>query len=103
MQAVPPPPQLTCPNCYSEQFEWVKLSGRGSIYTFIVVHQPGTSVFLPLVPYNIVQVTQEEAPNIRIVGNVVGTDNSKLKVGMHVKAVFDDVMPEVTMVRWEAR
>ena len=26
------PPQLTCPGCYGENFEWAKMSGRGTLY-----------------------------------------------------------------------
>lgn len=97
------PPQATCPNCHSENREWVKVSGRGSLYTYIIVHQPVLPQWREDAPYNIVQVALEEAPYIRIVGNVVGVDNSQLKVGMPVEIVFDDVTPEDTIPRWHPR
>lgn len=97
------PPGQTCPNCYGEIFEWVKLSGRGTIYSFVVAHQPTNPAFLDKVPYNIVEVEPEDAHGIHFIGDVVNTDNANLKVGMPVQAFFDDVDPEVTLVRWEPR
>ncbi len=97
------PPGQTCPNCHGEKFEWVKLSGRGVVYTFVIVHQPVNPAFRDKVPYHVVQVTPEDAPGIHITGNVVGTENSKLVVGMPVEAIFDDVTPQITLVRWQAR
>ncbi|MBI2847805.1 MAG: OB-fold domain-containing protein [Chloroflexi bacterium] len=97
------PPQGTCPKCYSEDWEWVKMSGRGTIYSFIVVWQSVLPQWRRDTPYNVVQVTPEEAPNIRITGNVIDVDHSALKIGMPVEAVFDDVTPEDTILRWRLR
>ena len=33
------PAGMFCPKCYSDKYEWVKLSGKGTIYTFGVTHQ----------------------------------------------------------------
>lgn len=97
------PPQGTCSNCYSESREWVKLSGRGTLYTYIVVTQAVLPQWREAGPYNIVQVTPEEAPAIRIHGNVVGLDNSQLRVGMPLQVFFDDVTPNDTIPRWRPR
>jgi len=28
------PPRIVCPNCFSEDLEWVELSGKGRLYAF---------------------------------------------------------------------
>ena len=97
------PPHKICTNCYSENSEWEKLSGRGTLYTYIIVTQPVLPQWREAVPYNVIQVALEEAPEIQIMGNAVGVDDSQLKVGMPLEAVFDDVTPEDTILRWKPR
>ncbi|MAF85797.1 MAG: hypothetical protein CL875_04895 [Dehalococcoidales bacterium] len=97
------PPQGTCPRCYSEDHEWIKVSGRGILYSYITVWQPVLPQWRGDVPYNIVQVTLEDAPNIKIIGNVIGVDNSRLTINMPLVAVFDDVTQEDTILRWQPR
>jgi uncharacterized OB-fold protein len=97
------PPQLTCANCQGEDHEWVELSGRGTLYTYIIVHQPVLAQWRDSGPYNIIQVALEEAPEIRMTSNAVEVDNSQLKVEMPLEVVFDDVTAEDTIPRWRPR
>ena len=48
------PPSILCPSCLAEGGEWVPLSGRGRIYSFIVVHRPQHPAFFEDAPYNTV-------------------------------------------------
>ena len=97
------PPQGTCPKCYSERVEWVRVSGRGTVYTYIVVYHPVVPQWQESAPYNVAQVAPEEAPHIRIYGNVINIDDEDIRVGMPVEIVFDDVTPENTIPRWQPR
>jgi len=94
------PPTSICSECGSESFGWRKMSGRGTLYSYVIVHQTALPNWRQSVPYNIVQVALDEAPEIRLCGNVVDFDDSKLKVGLPLVAVFDDVTPEDTIIRW---
>jgi len=89
------PPSVLCPRCLAEGGEWIRLSGRGRIYSFIVV------AFFEDVPYNVVIVELEEG--IRLHSNVVGCANAELRVGMPVEVVFDKVSDEVTLPRFRPR
>ena len=97
------PPQLTCTNCYGENCEWVKLSGQGTLYTYIIVHQPVLAAFVDAAPYNVAKITPEEAPNIHFTGVVVDVKNDGLKVGMPLEVAFSDVTPEITIPYWQPR
>ena len=97
------PPQKTCTNCYGENVEWVKVSGRATLYTYVIVHQAVLSQWREVAPYNVVQVSIEEAPNVIITGNAIDIDNSDLKVGLPMEVVFDQVTPEDTLPRWRVR
>ncbi len=94
------PPGKTCPSCYSENFTWEKVSGRGKIYSYIRVFQPVLPQWRESPPYNIVQVALDEDAEIILTGNVVAAADAKLKVGLPVKVTFDDVSDDVSIPRW---
>lgn len=94
------PPQGICAKCGSEAVTWRTMSGRGTIYSYIVVHQTALPAWREAVPYNIAMVALDDAPEIRLYGNVLDVDNSDLAIGMPVSAVFDDATPDDTILRW---
>jgi uncharacterized OB-fold protein len=92
------PPAPVCPSCLSEDAEWTRVSGRGTVTTFIVMHKVYFESFAGDVPYNVVQVELEEGP--RLTANLVDIRNEQITVGMPVQVVFDDVTPEITLPRF---
>lgn len=93
------PSRPRCPDCWSTETEWAKASGRGTLYSFGIMHQkfPG---FENEVPYNYAIVELEEGP--RIVSDIAGVPNEELRVDMPVEAVFEDVAEDATVVRFRA-
>jgi len=91
------PSRPRCHECWSTETEWARASGRGTLYSFGLMHQkfPG---FEEEIPYNYALVELEEGP--RIVTNVVGVPNEELRVGMPVVAYYDDVSEDTTLVRF---
>jgi uncharacterized protein len=87
-----------CPNCLSENVEWVGLSGRGTVYSSIVFHQVYDPGFANDVPYNVSLVQLEEGP--RMFSNVVGVPPSEVKVGAKVEVFFDPVTPDISIPRF---
>jgi len=92
------PPAPLCPVCWSQNYAWQKLSGRGRVNSWVVFHQAYFSSFTDDVPYNVAEVELEEGP--RLLTNLVGIDNADLMVGMSVDVVFDDVTEEVTLAKF---
>jgi uncharacterized OB-fold protein len=82
------PVRERCPHCFAARLEWRQASGRGTLYTFTVMHQVMNPGFASAVPYNVAQVDLEEG--VRMVSNVVGIRNDALRVGMKLEAVFED-------------
>jgi uncharacterized OB-fold protein len=91
-------PRDFCPSCFSFDVEWVRASGRGTIYSFTVCHRPAHG-FEEDVPYNLVIVELEEGA--RMMSTLVGCPNDSLRIGMAVKVIFDDVTEDVTLPRFE--
>lgn len=91
-------PRAECPRCLSSTMEWVPVSGRGRLHSFTIVYQPANAAFRDDVPYVYAVVQLDEGP--RLVSNVVQCDPEALQVDMPLVAVFDDVTPEWTLVKF---
>jgi len=92
------PPAPFCPQCWSRNVTWQKLSGRGKVNTWVVFHQAYFSAFKDALPYNVAEVELEEGP--RLLTNLVAVDNADIEVGMPVEIVFDEVTEEVTLAKF---
>ncbi len=92
------PVNPVCPDCLSPRFTWERLSGRGAVYSFVIVHQMYDPGFKGDLPYNVAIVELEEGP--RVVTNIVGCANDDVRVGMPVRVQYDDVTPEFTLARF---
>jgi uncharacterized protein len=95
------PPSILCPKCLAEGGEWTALSGRGTIYSFIIVHRPQHPAFFDDVPYNVAIVELDEG--VRMHSNVVECANEELRVGLPVEVVFDERNEEITLPRFRPR
>lgn len=81
------PPVPFCPACESVEVGPEAVSGRGIVETFTVNHKawvPG----LP-VPYVLALVALEEAPEVRLVGNITHCDPDRVTFGMAVEVWFE--------------
>ena len=92
------PPQPVCPIDFGKDLAPEAVSGRGTVATFTVNHQP----WIPgmALPYVIALVDIEEQPGLRLQTNIVGCEPEQVRIGMPVEVVFDDVAPDVTLPRF---
>lgn len=95
------PPTGVCPRCLSPNYKWVRLSGRGKVWSWVVFHQAFFKSFLDDIPYNVAYVELEEGPMLTT--NLVDVRNEDIRVGMPVEVVFQDVTEEVTLPRFRPR
>jgi uncharacterized OB-fold protein len=91
-------PRAVCPTCLSDAVQWVRASGRGTVWSFTVTHQNQAPGFREELPYVLAIVELAEGP--RLVTNVVGCDPGAVRIGMPVEVVFEDVTPEITLPRF---
>ena len=91
-------PSELCPSCHSSATTWVPVSGRGTVYTFTVVHRAPTPVYQADAPYAIAYVELDEGP--RVPARLVDVVPEDVEVGMPVSVVFDDVDDELTLYRF---
>lgn len=91
-------PRALCTNCMSSRTEWVRCKGTGKIYTFTVTNQNQAAGFRDSLPYVMAWVEVDEG--LKMLTNIVDCAPEQVKIGMPVEAVFDDVTPEVTLVKF---
>lgn len=79
-------PREFCPYCWSEDGEWVRASGRATLYTWSVVHRNDLPPFGARVPYVAAVVDLAEGP--RMMTQVVECEEGALAIGMELRVTF---------------
>lgn len=103
------PPQAACPHCASLRRGWRDVSGRGRIWSFVVSHPPSLPAFQDFAPFPIALVELDEAPNLRMVGNLVANPGAAINsappgtygIGTRVQVCFHDQDETVTLPFWQ--
>ncbi len=91
-------PRALCTSCLSSATEWVRASGRGTVYSFTVTHQNQAPGFREELPYVLAIVALDEG--VRMMTNVIGCAPDAVRVGMEVEVVFEDVTAEITLAKF---
>ncbi len=82
------PPSPRCPDCLGKDLAPEAVSGRATVHTFTLNHQPW--VPSPDHPYAIAVVEIDEQPDVRLMTNVVNCPAESVHVGMRVRVVFEN-------------
>jgi uncharacterized OB-fold protein len=104
------PPRPMSPWSPHTEPTWTRVSGRGTIWSFVVPHPPLLPHFAALAPYNVILVALDEDPRVRLVGNLVRSaggainevDPRSIEIGAPVRVVFERVSDEFQLPRWVA-
>ena len=92
------PARDVCSRCLSRESAWVPVSGRGTVFSWAVMHQVYHPGFANDVPYAVVVIELDEG--VRLVSNLVDCAPGDIRAGMPVEVVFDQVTPEVTLPKF---
>lgn len=87
------PPLPACASCQSFDWDTVEASGRGTLYSFVVVHYPQVPAFDYPLPIGLVALEE----GTRLVANIDGVAPGDLKIGMPLKTLFVDFDDELTL------
>jgi len=88
------PPAKVCPKCLSDQVSFQPASGRGKVFSWIVVHRPQHPAFMEDAPYPVAIVELDEGP--RLHGRLEG-DLSSASVGAPVEVTFQKINDQITL------
>lgn len=80
------PPSPICPHCLSDQHAWLPASGRGTVYTFVVVRQALARGWDERIPYVVAVIELDEGP--QFLTNLVNVEPEAVTIGMPVEVTF---------------
>jgi len=80
-------------------FEWVKTSGKGKIYSFVVYHVAFHPAFEQEIPYVVAIIQLSEGP--RMESNIIGCKPEEVKIDMPVEVFFEDVTEEIAVPKFK--
>lgn len=90
-------PSPACSSCFGTNLSWEVSAGEGEVYSYTVVWRPQTPAFE--VPY--VPAVVELDEGFPLMSAIVGCEVDDVKVGMRVKAVFEEMSEEITLIYFE--
>ena len=93
-------PRLHCPKCFSHNLTWTTVSGEGELLTFTLSRLPTLPELADEVPQKLAVVRLDEGVHLNT--TLVRLAEDEIKVGMRVRPVFDDIAPDVTLLRYTA-
>jgi uncharacterized OB-fold protein len=81
-------PQPRCRACGSDRVTWEAVSGRGTLFTWVVVHHAFLPEYAGAVPFTTALVALEEDPSVRVPTTLVDCSPEDLSEGLPVEVVF---------------
>ena len=93
-------PKPWCIDCGSRQLDWVEVSGKGTVYSFttankVMMNFPGWKADPP-VTLGIIDLDE----GARMYGQLVGANPEDYRIGMKVKAIFEDLGAEAAIPKF---
>jgi uncharacterized protein len=87
------PPRPACAVCRSFEWDTVTASGKGTVYSYVVVHHPQVPAFDYPLPIAVVELEE----GTRLVADLVGVEPEAVRIGMPVDVEFVAVDDELTL------
>lgn len=91
-------PRARCIVCGGE-VEWVDASGRGTVYSYTVVHRAASEALAPLVPYVVALV--ELVEGVRLMTRLRAVSPDDVRIGDAVRVVFEPAADDVALPLFE--
>jgi uncharacterized OB-fold protein len=83
------PPRRFCDACLGQDLQFERVSGRGTVYTYTVMHQRDVAGFEEDAPFINIVVELVEQPNLLMVSNLPIADRAKVGIGAAVHVEFE--------------
>ena len=87
-----------CVACDSPKMDWVKVSGKGQVFTFCIFHQLYHPAWRGDIPYNVAWIKLDEGSTI--IGNIIDCRNEDIRIEMPVEVVFTDITGDITLPKF---
>ena len=88
-------PRRDCPECWSNNLDWIEASGKGEVFSFSVTYEGVEPKFVPDLPIILAWVDLPEGPRVNT--NIINCEPEDVSIGMPVEVVFVKVTDEITI------
>ncbi|AQZ96886.1 DNA-binding protein [Halopseudomonas phragmitis] len=78
------PPGPVCSKCHSFAWDTVESTGKGQIYSFVVMHYPEVPPFEYPNPIGLIELDE----GVRLIAGLIGVDKDELAIGQRVQVEF---------------
>lgn len=97
------PPDVVCPRCLSTDpgMAYVAVSGYAAVCSWTVVRRALLPGFEADLPFVLVDAELHDAPNLRLIGRLLGGPDTALHLGATVLCAFEDLAPGVSVPAFE--
>lgn len=92
------PPSPRCHVCLSANHEWIRASGRGALYSYVVVHHALNPAWEEDVPYIVAIIELAEGPHI--MSNLVDVPKDRVSIGMALTVCFQRASDEFVLPKF---
>ena len=89
-------PEVACTHCFATDWQWVDASGRGTLYSYSILHKAPAPGFE--VPFVLAVVELDEGPFV--FSNLVGCADGEICIGMNLQVQFDAVASGIRLPRF---
>ncbi|PBC43087.1 hypothetical protein CJ178_17185 [Rhodococcus sp. ACPA4] len=87
-------PVGTCPGCDNTDLRYQNVSGRGTLYSFAVIHDAPAPAFANMLPYIVGVIELEEQDRLFMIANILDTPIDSVKIGMPMEVTFENLTPD---------
>jgi hypothetical protein len=91
------PPVVCCTACRSRALAFEDVSGLGTVYQRVVVHQTKLHAFEAATPYVAATIELDEQPGLFVVANISGVAPALVRIGDRVRVVFEPIADGVLL------
>jgi uncharacterized OB-fold protein len=99
------PPEEICHRCGSMTFTTNVLAPTGTVHSYTIAHHSVNPRLDDAVPYAIVLVALDDAPGVRVVGNLLDVPIEEVAIGMPVVATWEELSSDdgetVLLPQWQ--
>lgn len=88
------PPEDICYACGRSEFAFIEHRPIGTVYSHTEITHAIHPLLEDVVPYSVVLISLEDAPEVRIAGNIVNLRPDQIRIGMKVEAVWEEIRPD---------
>lgn len=86
-------PEIACTHCRSRDWEWVQSSGKGTLYSFSVMHRSPSPAFKA--PFIFAAIEMDEGWTL--FSNLTGLEIDEAHIGMQVEVCFHTISEALTV------